>query len=137
MTQTVAFYQLEKLSEAERSQLLKRAEDDLSEFLNKVDPIIDAVRLEGDEALARFAQEFESVPVTADSIAATKSDFDKAFDQLDPEMISVLEYAADNIRRFHEEQMPNEMWMKEIRPGVLVGERFTPIDSVACYSPRG
>jgi histidinol dehydrogenase len=29
------------------------------------------------------------------------------------------------------------MWMKEIRPGVLVGERATPIDSVACYSPRG
>jgi len=27
--------------------------------------------------------------------------------------------------------------MTEIRPGVLVGERATPIDSVACYSPRG
>lgn len=27
--------------------------------------------------------------------------------------------------------------MKEIRPGVVVGERSTPIDSVACYSPRG
>ena len=137
MTQQVAIYQLDKMSDEERLQLLKRAEDDLSEFLEKVDPIIEAVRKEGDEALARFAQEFESVPVTANAIAATPSDFDKAFDQLDPEMISVLEYSADNIRRFHEEQMPNEMWMKEIRPGVFVGERFTPIDSVACYSPRG
>lgn len=137
MTQSVAFYQLDKLSDSERSLLLKRAEDDLTDFLQKVDPIIEAVRVEGDAALARFAQEFESVPVQADAIAATKADFDRAFDQLDPEMVAVLEYSADNIRRFHQEQMPNEMWMKEIRPGVLVGERYTPIDSVACYSPRG
>ena len=46
-------------------------------------------------------------------------------------------FCADNIRRFHEAQRPQEMWMKEIRPGVLVGERATPIDSVALYSPRG
>ncbi len=137
MTPPVAFYQLDKLSDTERSQLLKRAEDDLTEFLDKVDPIIEAVRVEGDEALARFAREFESVPVQADAIAATEADFDRAFDELDPEMVAVLEYSADNIRRFHEEQMPNELWMKEIRPGVLVGERYTPIDSVACYSPRG
>jgi histidinol dehydrogenase len=52
-------------------------------------------------------------------------------------MIETLEYAADNIRRFHEAQLPGEMWLKEIRPGVLVGERYTPIDSVALYSPRG
>ena len=137
MTQQVALYRLDKMSSAERSQLLKRAEDDLSDFLDKVDPIIEAVRLEGDEALARFAREFDKVPLQADSIAASKSDLDSAFDELDNEMIAVLEYAADNIRRFHHEQMPNELWMKEIRPGVLVGERVTPIDSVACYSPRG
>lgn len=138
MTRPVAFYQLDKLSDTERSQLLKRAEDDLTDFLDKVDPIIEAVRVEGDEALARFAREFESVPLQADAIAATKADFDRAFDELDPEMISVLEYSADNIRRFHQQQMPDEeQWMTEIRPGVSVGERFTPIDSVACYSPRG
>jgi len=33
--------------------------------------------------------------------------------------------------------MPQELWMKEIRPGVVVGERTTAIESVACYSPRG
>lgn len=137
MTQQVALYRLDTMSDTERAQLLKRAEDDLSEFLGKVDPIIEAVRVEGDEALARFAREYDNSALDADSIAATRSDFDCAFDELDSEMIGVLEYAADNIRRFHQQQMPNEIWMKEIRPGVLVGERVTPIDSVACYSPRG
>ena len=137
MNDAVACYRLAELSKEQRSDLLVRAEDDLSDFLEKVDPIIEAVRSEGDHALARFAREFEGVPLQHDQIAATPSDFSRAVDQLDREMIEVLEYAADNIRRFHEEQKPGDMWMKEIRPGVLVGERFTPIDSVACYSPRG
>ena len=137
MNDAVACYRLAELSKEQRSDLLVRAEDDLSDFLEKVDPIIEAVRSEGDHALARFAREFEGVPLQHDQIAATPSDFSRAFDQLEREMIEVLEYAADNIRRFHEEQKPGDMWMKEIRPGVLVGERFTPIDSVACYSPRG
>jgi histidinol dehydrogenase len=29
------------------------------------------------------------------------------------------------------------MWLKEIEPGVWVGDRHLPIDSVACYVPRG
>jgi histidinol dehydrogenase len=134
----VSLHDLAKLTAAEREQLLSRVEDDLDPFIEGVRPIIEAVRTEGDEALARFGRQFDGAAnLTADSIAATKADIDKAFDKLDPAFIETLEYSADNIRRFHEAQRPPEMWMKEIRPGVLVGERATPIDSVACYSPRG
>lgn len=137
MTRKVALYEYDKLDASQREALLRRTEDDIASYLDRVDPIIESVRLDGDEALARFAREYDKAPVDAGSIAATGKDFDAAFDSLDPEMIGTLEYAADNIRRFHEAQMPQEMWMKEIRPGVVVGERFNPIESVACYSPRG
>ncbi len=134
----VSLHELDKLSTEERGRLLSRAEDDLDRFLDGARPIIEAVRIEGDEALARFGREYDGASsLTSDSIAATRADIDRAFDQVDRAMIDTLEYSADNIRRFHEAQRPPEMWMKEIRPGVLVGERATPIDSVACYSPRG
>ena len=134
----VALHDLAQLSAAEREQLLLRVEDDLDPFIEGVRPIIDAVRQEGDEAVARYGRKFDgATTLTADAIAATKADIDKAFDKVDRAMIETLEYSADNIRRFHEAQLPPEMWMKEIRPGVLVGERASPIDSVACYSPRG
>lgn len=134
----VALHDLAKLDATQREQLLSRAEDDLDRFLQGAAPIIEAVRTGGDEALARFGREFDGAnQLAANEIAATRSDIDKAFDQIDRAMVETLEYAADNIRRFHEAQRPPEMWMKEIRPGVLVGERATPIDSVACYSPRG
>ncbi|MDS1137326.1 histidinol dehydrogenase [Nitratireductor indicus] len=137
MSRSVAWHELSRLSADERKELLTRTEDDLTHFLENVAPIIEAVRVEGDEALARFARQFDKAPVEAGEIAATEADFDAAFKALDPEMVETLEFCADNIRRFHEAQRPEEMWMKEIRPGVLVGERATPIDSVALYSPRG
>jgi len=134
----VALHDLARLDDGGREALLSRAEDDLDAFLDGARPIIEAVRLEGDEALARFGREFDRAHgLLPDAIRATRAEIDAAFDALDPALIDTMEYAADNIRCFHEAQRPPEMWMKEIRPGVLVGERATPIDSVACYSPRG
>lgn len=137
MTPSIRIHDLSTLTDADRAALLQRTENDLSYFLERVPAILEAVRTEGDEALARFAREFDKAPVNADDIAVTKADLDAAFASLDPQMLDTMRYAADNIRRYHQAQMPGEMWMKEVRPGVLVGERFTPIDSVALYSPRG
>ncbi|NBB83483.1 MAG: histidinol dehydrogenase [Alphaproteobacteria bacterium] len=116
---------------------MQRAEADLAPFLDKVGPIVEAVRTDGDAALARFAREFDNSPVDAAAIAATEADFDAAFDAVEPEMVEVLTFACDNVRRFHEAQMPEPMWMKEMHPGVFAGDRVVPIDSVACYVPRG
>ncbi len=137
MPERIRFHDLASLSPAERESLLERTEADLSFFLEKAAPIIEAVRKEGDAALARFANEFDRSPVTADTLAATEADFAAAHDELDAEMTGVLEFAADNIRRFHEAQMPESMWLKEMRPGVFAGDRVSPIEKVACYVPRG
>ena len=134
----VALHALAELAPDARDALLLRAEDDLERFLDGARPIIEAVRVEGDGALARFGREFDRAEgLAADAIRATPADVDAAFDALEPELIATMEYAADNIRRFHESQRVPSMRMEEIRPGVLVGERTSPIDSVACYSPRG
>jgi len=137
MPPAVALHELSKLPDSQRQQLLLRAEDDLAPFIEKVLPIIEAVKTEGDAALVRFAKQFDGVDVDPQSLQASDAEFDAAYEKLDEEFIEVLRYSADNIKRFHEKQMPEESWMMEIRPGINVGERYTPIDSVACYSPRG
>ncbi|MCB9943672.1 MAG: histidinol dehydrogenase [Geminicoccaceae bacterium] len=137
MSRSVALHELARLDADARVRLLQRVEDDLAPFMEKVAPIIEAVRVEGDEAIARFIRQFDKVEVDPGDLRASEADFDEAFDRLDPEFIATLEYSADNIRRYHQDQMPGDLWMKEIRPGVLVGERFTPVDSAALYSPRG
>jgi histidinol dehydrogenase len=133
----ISFYDLSKMTATARGQLMKRAEADLSEFEEKVKPIIFAVRHEGDAAVARFARQFDKAPVEADTIAATEDDFARAEETLEPMVREALAFMAGSIAKFHEDQKPEEMWFHEIRPGVFAGDRTTAIPSVACYIPRG
>ena len=137
MAASVSIHRLAALDAAARAGLLKRAEADLDGFLDRVRPIIEAVKAEGDVALARFAREFDKAEVDPGAIAATPADFDAAFAAIEPEVREAIEFAVGNIRNFHEAQKPEEMWMNEIRPGAFAGDRIRPIPSVACYVPRG
>jgi histidinol dehydrogenase len=137
MSRPVNLHILSRLSPKQRKALLTRTETDLSTFIEKVKPIIAAVKTEGDAALARFAQQFDKAPVAAGAIAATDADFARAEKTLAPKMQEAMTFAAESIIAFHQAQMPEREWMKELRPGVLAGDRVTPIPSVACYIPRG
>ncbi len=137
MTLKINFHDLALLSPARRAKLQQRTETDLSSFEARVRPIIEAVRAEGDEAVARFAREFDRAPVDAHEIAATEADFAAAEKTLAPHVREAMEFAAGSIRKFHQDQMPEPMWLHEIRPGAFGGDRSSPIPSVACYVPRG
>ncbi|MEP0520272.1 MAG: histidinol dehydrogenase [Hyphomicrobiales bacterium] len=134
----VSFHELSKLSPDAYASLLKRSESDLSGFIEKVSPIIEAVRKEGDVALVRFGRELDKAEgLTVDTLKASEAEFDSAFGLVEPKVIEAIQFGIDNIRKFHEEQKPEAMWMKEMRPGAFAGDRFTPIQSVALYVPRG
>ena len=127
MTKTINLHDLSKLSFAQRARLLQRTETDLSSYEDKVRVIIEAVKNEGDAALARFAREFDKAEVKASDIAATAADFAAAETALNNEVRAAMEFAAQSIRRFHEDQRPEEMWMHEIRPGAFAGDRTKPM----------
>ena len=137
MTSTINYLILSELTEAKRTALLKRTESDLGPFLEKVKPIIEAVRTEGDKALSRFATQFDGATVDAIAIAATLQEFDRAHGELQADVREAIVFAASNIRKFHELQKPEGSWSKELSPGLHAGDRTTPIQSVACYIPRG
>ncbi|GAB0113634.1 histidinol dehydrogenase [Acidisoma sp. C75] len=129
---------LQKLSGEERAALTARSEADLSGFLDKVRPIIDAVRQEGDDALVRFGREFDgAASLTGDQLQVSDAEFDEAFGAVDEAVREAIRFSIENIRRFHEEQLPEPMWLKEVRPGAFAGDRYLPINSVALYVPRG
>lgn len=136
-TATVSRFDLRQLDAAARAQLLQRTEADLAPFLDAVRPIVAAVAVEGDAALLRYAAELDGADLADGALQATDADFVQAFAELEPEVIAAIDYAAENIRRFHEAQMPDEMWLKEIRPGAFAGDRYRPLATVACYVPRG
>ncbi|KRB32454.1 MULTISPECIES: histidinol dehydrogenase [Mesorhizobium] len=133
----ISFHDLSSLDASQRAGLLKRAEADLSAFVEKVRPIIQAVKDEGDAALIRFARELDKANVTEGGLKVSEAEFDAAFDKVEKDVVESIGFGIDNIRHFHEEQKPETMWLKEVRPGAYAGDRYTPIASVALYVPRG
>ena len=135
---TIRFYQLGSLTPSERAELLRRSETDLNQFKEEVRPIIERVRLEGDQALVFYAGVFEKAALTPATLKVSQAEFEHGYSALSKEVDEALSYAIENITAFHRAQLPPEMWFKELRDGGgWVGERVSAIPSVACYVPRG
>ncbi len=133
----IHFYELSTLDAAQRSRLLRRAELQIDELVERVRPIIEAVRERGDEALLEFTARFDLVQLNQDQLRVSRAEIDEAHQTLDPQIRAALEQAISNVRTFHEQQMPHEQWFTQVAPGVMAGEKITPITSVGLYVPHG
>ncbi|GCE05453.1 histidinol dehydrogenase [Dictyobacter aurantiacus] len=133
----VHFYELASLDATQRARLLRRAEVAIDDLLEYVRPIVQAVRTRGNEALLEFMERFDHVQLTPDNLRVSREEIDRAHDLLDKDIHRAIEHAIQNVRTFHERQMPHEQWFTQVAPGVMAGEKITPISSVALYVPRG
>jgi len=133
----VNYFNLKEMSPSELNSLMKRAEFDISALQAQIKPIVDEVKEIGDEAIFKYTKMFDKAVVTAQTIKVTQEEFEKANQTVDPKLKEAIEYSAKNIRKYHEKQMPEEMWFTQIKDGIMAGEKITPIPSVALYAPRG
>jgi histidinol dehydrogenase len=133
----IHFYELSQLDGAQRARLLRRAEVQIDELIEYVRPIVRAVRDRGDEAVVEYMERFDSVKLTPDRFRVEPEVIERAHSLLDKDVHAAIEQAVRNVRVLHERQMPHEQWLTEVAPGVMAGEKITPISSVGLYVPRG
>lgn len=96
--------------------------------------IIEKVANEGDSALKAYAEKFDGVRLSA--LEVTKEEIENAYAKAEKAFVAVLEDAAENIRAFHEQQK-REGFRLEKKNGVIVGQKYTPIEKVGLYVPGG
>ncbi len=130
-------YRLSQLNEDEYRGLMQRSEADISMHVPLAREVAEAVQSRGDEALLYYTKLFDGVELSPEELKVDEEEIEKAWKGLDQKTRETLEYAAGNIRKFHREQLPREIWMKEIDRGIMVGEKVTPISSVSLYVPHG
>ncbi len=98
--------------------------------------IVHDVRLEGDKAVLRYTKLIDKVDCDIKDLLVTDEEFAAAEKQADPEVVESLKKAAENVRRYHEEQKPNS-WMTYREHGSLLGQSLIPLDRVGIYVPGG
>lgn len=102
----------------------------------KVAKIIDAVREDGDEALVRFAREFDHAELTPSGFRVSESELAAAAKQLSAADRRAIDTALWQVIDFSRRRLP-QAWSCSPRPGVKLGEKFTPLDRVGVYIPGG
>src|SRR4051812_13277163 len=99
-----------------------------------VEGILADVKKRGDAAVREYSQKFDHwVPRKLE-----KSDIDPIVARVSPETLKDIQFAQAQIRRFAEHQRAAIRDIEvETMPGVKLGHRNIPVESVGCYVPGG
>ncbi len=99
-----------------------------------VENIICRVRKEGDSALIEFTRRFDKAEI--DCIEVSADEIEEAYTSMDRSFIDTMRRSAENIMDFHRHQKRNDFIITD-RPGVILGQKFTPLARVGIYVPGG
>ncbi|MER9690258.1 histidinol dehydrogenase [Mesorhizobium sp. M0139] len=98
--------------------------------------IIANVRERGDAAVREYSLAFDKAVVT--NFEVNEEEKQKAVADLDPQTREDTEFAIANVRRFAEAQLSTILPLEiESLPGLHLGHRVIPIETIGCYVPGG
>ena len=125
-------------------KIMKYGQVPNSEIFARVAPAVDVeaivadiiadVRANGDRAVLNYNLKFDKAELT--DLLVSQEEIAEAFAAVEPEFLAVLEQAAENIRHFHSRQVRNSFVIAD-RPGIVLGQKVTPIERVGVYVPGG
>ena len=101
-----------------------------------VDKIVGDVRRDGDEAVIKYTKLIDRTEFTPEEFVVTEAEYEAAYQEADPAVVESLRKAAENVRRYHQEQKPNS-WMTYRDKGSILGQSVVPLDRVGIYVPGG
>lgn len=112
-----------------------RAEDD-AKVRASVEGILADIETRGDAAVRDLAQKFDGY--SAPSFRLTASEIEAAMQKVSTRDMEDIRFAQTQIRRFAEAQRASMTDIEvETLPGVFLGHRNIPVQSVGCYVPGG
>src|SRR5574344_1365441 len=101
-----------------------------------VDRIVSEVRRDGDAAVIKYTKLIDRTEFTAEEFLVSEAEYEPAAQEADPAVLASLKKAAENVRRYHQEQKPNS-WMTYREQGSILGQSVIPLDRVGIYVPGG
>jgi histidinol dehydrogenase len=122
--------------EAEFQTLLSAKREDSPDVDQVVADIIADVRARGDAALLEYTERFDRLTLAPETLRLSGAEIAAEIQKVAPEDRVALELAAERIRAYHAEQMPQDSWWKDAS-GAELGWRWTPVSAAGLYVPGG
>ena len=123
-----------KSDEIDKKEILSREIKSYPEQEKTVRDIIRDVAENGDAAVRKYTKLFDGVE--PDDFAVSQSEIDEAFEKVGKSFLAILKKAKNNIEAFHKKQVRKGFEIKK-QNGIVLGQKFTPLESVGVYVPGG
>ena len=113
----------------------ERAEDD-AKVRSIVESTLADIEKRGDEAVRELAEKFDNYSPA--SYKLTDDEIQELIAQVSPRDMEDIKFAHDQVRKFAEAQRASMTDIEvEPMPGVILGHKNIPVQSVGCYVPAG
>lgn len=114
----------------------ERKRKDETELRDRVRQIIDDVTEHGDEALRKYSKLFDKFDLG--EIEFSKEEIDAAGKSCDAQLLADMKFGIERVTTFAEAQLGTITDLEvETLPGLHLGHRLIPIETVGCYVPGG
>jgi sulfopropanediol 3-dehydrogenase len=113
----------------------ERAEDD-ARVRATVEATLADIAARGDAAVRALSEKFDGY--APESFRLSQAEIEAAVGRVGPRDLDDIRFAQAQIRAFAEAQRASMTYIEvETRPGVILGHRTIPVQSVGCYVPGG
>lgn len=115
-------------------KILARPTQSLKDIRKVVEPILEKVIADGDEALRFYTKEFDKTEL--EELLVTSKEISEAANQVKDALKNAINQAIANISQFHEAQKVRPLKVETMK-GVMCERRAVPISKVGLYIPGG
>ena len=126
------------MSPAQRAELCARGIADIFDpgLRESIAALIDDVKTNGDDAVCRALAKFDGVYLQPDQLAISPDAIAAA--KVPADLEAAIAHAIDNLRRFNTVLLERQSnWQTQIEPGLVAGEKVSPISSAGLFVPSG
>lgn len=119
---------------ASRSQ--SERQDDDAKVRSVVEGLLADIESQGDKAVRSLSERFDNW--SPESFRLSENDIEAAMAKVSPQDLADIKFAQKQVRFFAQKQRDSMLDVEvETMPGVVLGHKHIPVNSVGCYVPGG
>lgn len=130
-------YEWSKVDKQTKKKIMDRAMFDISSIRDYVAEWIEVIRQEGDAGILKYTRQFDNKNFDLKDLKVKRSDREKAYKTVDPKVVEIIKRQICISRQNALSKAKQETVLKSFIPGVQVGYKITPIESVGLAVPAG
>jgi histidinol dehydrogenase len=130
-------YRWSETDEQIRKTILERAMFDISSIREYVASWLETIKNEGDAGIVKYTRQFDNNNFHLKDLQVNREDIEQAYKVINPNVVEILQRQISISKQNAASKARQELVLHSFIPGVQVGYKITPLESVGLAVPAG